>query len=539
MVMKKLAATLCTLLSLQGCGGSDGGSSVPSGSYSLSGTVTGLSGTLTVDVNGTDEIISSNGDFNLTTTIIDGEQYTLTLTPSDENVSCTLVNGSGQSEQNVTNIEINCDATVFKAYSLNGLDFSVEAPSVVTFAFHLVDRYTGTALDNLTEDTITDYLKVTENDLKISPSESFLELDTFSNLDAEYHTVFAIDISSSLSARELESIVDIVKQAIVDESTNESKLSANQYISIITFDSDVEEVLLQSQNTSDIITALDNLSVGGNSTNLFGAIEHGLGIWQNEITLDSLTYGNLILFTDGNDTSSKVSKSDALEAAENKDMYFITIGDETDSTILKEFTNKNNIFSISNFDDFSSVLQQTFDRVKTYEDGLYVLSYATPKRAGNQTLKIEAIDDYRCDTPVNEAEQEQITDAGELVDCHDDQSYDFNADNFTDVEAELSLTGAKVTTSTETMWIADLRWSNETPIYDWNINVCLGDVSYNQTENDSKVTFTRNTSDLVVAYVTLTEDVTGNTFNSYLLMAQDSSSFSQLSINILEGICNN
>jgi hypothetical protein len=208
------------VLLLQGC--SDGSSGpeddFPPGIYGLSGSVTGIAGEIEIDVNGTSQVISTNGEWQSEARVNENENYAVTLKQSN-GMSCTIANASGNSDVNVSDVDIECDGQNQTAYNLNSLDFAVTEPSILTFAFHLIDRFSGSALNNLTADNITEYLDIKENDSPISPSESFLEVDKFENVNAEYTTVFAIDISGSMSNRELTNITDAIKETLVDSET--------------------------------------------------------------------------------------------------------------------------------------------------------------------------------------------------------------------------------------------------------------------------------------------------------------------------------
>lgn len=538
--MFKQAVLISTMLLNVACSSGSDGNDELAGTVAISGNVQGMSGTLTIGINGVQETITNNGRFTATTRVEQDTAYTVAVISSSDNLNCVVTDGTGTAAMNVSNIDITCDGTDFSAYNLNALAFQEEAPSVLTFAFHLIDRFTGEAVNDITKENITDYLNVLENDSVISPRESFLEVDKLSNYNAEYQTVFVIDVSSSLFSEELLSIKNAIKNVIYNNETEESKLLPNQSVTILTFDSEVDVVIEQSQDPLAIIEQLDAIKIGGNSTNLYGAIKEGVDVWQNEISLDLLSYGSLILFTDGVHNSDNATTTNARNAASGKDLYFIAIGDEADTETLAEFTTSDNIYELEDFDQLDSVLQTAFAKIKTYEDGLYVMSYATPKRSGNHTLTVEAIDDYPCELAINDSEQLQIDFNGSLNACHDSFNATFSASGFSDIAPILTLNGARTSLVPEILWQAKLRWSRETPSFTWTIKACRGELEYTISEDNSAVTFHRTDPDFAIGYVMLTEDITGASSESYLLMAnkQDTIDNSkQISSQQLEEMC--
>ena len=536
-MMKPLSLLCLSLALLQACSsGSSKDDEGPAGTVSISGTLTGLTGEITLSINGNQETLSTNGDFKTATRVNDNENYQIVVVNTQDNLSCTVTNDSGVANGNITDVLIECNGTDFTAYNLNALAFNVEQPSIVTVAFHLIDRYTNVALDNLDSDNITSHIEVLENDMPVSPSESFLEVDKFGQFNANYTTVFAIDISSSLRTSELDSVVSAIRNLIVDSETGESKLLANQFISILTFDGTVTPLVQKKRDPQVILAALDQVKVGGNSTNLFGALKDGSELWENTISLDQISYGSLILFTDGNDTSGSTSKTDALSATADKDVFFIAVGSESDTSILEEFTPQSNIFTLDSFEQMEQKLDSAIAQIKTYENGLYILSYATPKRAGEHKLTLNAIDDYNCDFAVTDSETSTISNTGQLSNCHDSQEFEFNADGFTDVSAELDLTGATVIMTTEVEWRAKLRWSRDEPSFNWDIKTCDGQVETQLSEDKKSVLFTRTSAGRAILEIDVFDDVTGTSDKKRLLMASNEK---DLDIqNALGSICN-
>ena len=78
--------------------------------YTAGGTVSGLSGTVTLQNNGTNSTpLSSNGSFTFSTPIAEGSSYNVTVLTQPAAQTCTVNNGSGtMGGANVTNVSVNC-----------------------------------------------------------------------------------------------------------------------------------------------------------------------------------------------------------------------------------------------------------------------------------------------------------------------------------------------------------------------------------------------------------------------------------------------
>jgi hypothetical protein len=92
-------------------------SSAPPPSYSVGGTVAGLSGTVVLkNTDGSTVSVPANGAFNFT--VADGAQYSITVSQQPATQTCTVQNGSGVvAGANVTNISVTCVTT---SYSVGG-----------------------------------------------------------------------------------------------------------------------------------------------------------------------------------------------------------------------------------------------------------------------------------------------------------------------------------------------------------------------------------------------------------------------------------
>lgn len=87
--------------------------------YNLSGSISGLNGTLVLQNNGADDLsISDDGDFLFAGKLVNGDEYKVLISKQPENQSCAISNNSGSiNEADVSNISISCEDI---KYSIGG-----------------------------------------------------------------------------------------------------------------------------------------------------------------------------------------------------------------------------------------------------------------------------------------------------------------------------------------------------------------------------------------------------------------------------------
>ena len=80
--------------------------------YSVGGSVSGLSGTVVLQDNGGDNLsVSANGSFTFATQLAGGAAYSVTVKTNPTGQSCSVANGSGTvGSANVTNVAVTCTA---------------------------------------------------------------------------------------------------------------------------------------------------------------------------------------------------------------------------------------------------------------------------------------------------------------------------------------------------------------------------------------------------------------------------------------------
>jgi hypothetical protein len=95
--------------------------------YTVGGTVSGLSGSVTLLDNGGNALaLSTSGSFTFTTPIAQGSAYALTVGTQPSTQTCTVANGSGTATSNVTNVTVTCTTNTYMVGgTVSGLSGSV------------------------------------------------------------------------------------------------------------------------------------------------------------------------------------------------------------------------------------------------------------------------------------------------------------------------------------------------------------------------------------------------------------------------------
>ena len=80
--------------------------------FTVGGTVSGLSGTVVLQDNGADNLtVTANGPFTFATGLASGAAYAVTVKTNPAGQTCTVANGSGtMGSANVTNVAVSCSA---------------------------------------------------------------------------------------------------------------------------------------------------------------------------------------------------------------------------------------------------------------------------------------------------------------------------------------------------------------------------------------------------------------------------------------------
>jgi hypothetical protein len=121
---------LMAWIAMTGCSGSSKSSPFTLSTYTISGTVAGVTGTGLVlqDNGGNDLTVSANAtSFSFTTPVASGGVYSVTVFTQPADSTCTVNNGDGKAMANVSNVSVTCS----QLYGIGGTIQGLTGPGLV------------------------------------------------------------------------------------------------------------------------------------------------------------------------------------------------------------------------------------------------------------------------------------------------------------------------------------------------------------------------------------------------------------------------
>jgi hypothetical protein len=223
-----------------------------------------------------------------------------------------------------------------------------------------------------------------EDGSKLDVAESFFRVENPQGA-LRIPTVLVLDLSRSVvEAKALED-VKAAAGAIIDS------LDATQELAILTFAGDVtvrSPFTASKKALHAVVDAIDGAD--GIATNLFGAIEQGLGMWTDGFYANNggspqLTAGLLVAITDGNDTAGVATLPQVLNARGSKRVLFIPVGEEA-AGVAEQIANAGVVDASGGFEELEGAVEKAIDRIERLNGSIYAAEYCSPKRAGDHEL---------------------------------------------------------------------------------------------------------------------------------------------------------
>ncbi|MCB9718083.1 MAG: VWA domain-containing protein [Myxococcales bacterium] len=233
-----------------------------------------------------------------------------------------------------------------------------------------------------------------EDDQLVSVFES---KQTIQNPDvaAVMYTLLLLDMSGSITESGQADLIVDAAQSFSD------RVGQSQKVAVFAFDGgkDIRSVVGFTEAKGSIEGGLEGLrtyKARDPSTNLNGAIVDGLQVLRKALDKDKrpLKFGTLVVFSDGTDRAARVSKEDMQEELGKEEyadfeIFAIGVGAEMEESALGEIGRDGTELA-----EDDAAVQAAFERVaQRIEDQskrFYLLSYCTPARDGEHTVRIEA-----------------------------------------------------------------------------------------------------------------------------------------------------
>lgn len=149
-VQTQPATQTCVVTSGSGSLGSadvtDVSVSCSSNTYTVGGSVSGLTGTVVLQNNGgNDRSINADGSFTFSTPVSQGATYSVTVQTQPAGQTCVVTNGSGtMGSSNVTNVSVSCSAITFTVNTTAGANGAVSPNGAVSVDYGDDQAFTAT-----------------------------------------------------------------------------------------------------------------------------------------------------------------------------------------------------------------------------------------------------------------------------------------------------------------------------------------------------------------------------------------------------------
>ncbi|MGM0556724.1 MAG: VWA domain-containing protein [Myxococcota bacterium] len=240
-----------------------------------------------------------------------------------------------------------------------------------------------------------DDFEIYEDDGLVSPYESKQVIQN-PEVASVMYTILLLDVSGSMTeSGRIDELVDAAK-------TFTEKVGESQKVAVYAFDGskEIHPVVPFTSRKGTIDGGLDGLrnwTPKDNSTNLHGAVVSGLDTLYEGLENEEkpLKFGTLVVFSDGADRASRVSRNEMREEMRREryddyEMYAIGIGDEEELAEAElHDIGRDGTFIDQSASKTSEVFEKVANKINGHSKRFYLLSYCTPARKGEHEVRIE------------------------------------------------------------------------------------------------------------------------------------------------------
>ncbi|MCB9473809.1 MAG: VWA domain-containing protein [Candidatus Delongbacteria bacterium] len=250
-------------------------------------------------------------------------------------------------------------------------------PSFVNSVFQLRDFSQGNYSPIELLSNVSNY-EILDDGNNLSITESIARVGSLGDIPLDLRTVLMLDNSFSVGVN-LDAIKEGARQVIRSRFQEQS-------IAVYYFSESVVEVIGFSADSSALLNAVDQITLGPPSTNLYGAVIAAGNVMSNYATIDGIQLSTLVLLTDGEDTQGSFSEQEAVSAVSGYDVVCIGVGSGVDSSFLESLSEGN--YFIDDYMQLRSVFRNIQRSLRNIAGSFYWLSYVSPNR-NNESVSLD------------------------------------------------------------------------------------------------------------------------------------------------------
>jgi hypothetical protein len=207
---------------------------------------------------------------------------------------------------------------------------------------------------------------------------------------ATHYTLLLVDMSGSVTESGDVPVIVQSAQAFAD------RVQKYQRVAAYAFDGSPEAHEIAGFSTAGSAAAgiarLGTFKARDPSTNLNGAIVEALKILHRQMAASPtpLTFGTLVVFTDGTDRAGRVTHDQLHKELETNDLDIVVIGvgAEVDAGELRSIGRSGAILNKDRA-QIASSFEAAAARIEGFSKRYYLLGYCSPARAGEHVVRIE------------------------------------------------------------------------------------------------------------------------------------------------------
>lgn len=270
-----------------------------------------------------------------------------------------------------------------RSLRVNKYALSTSHPAYIN-AFFQVETTGGVPVTDLTS---SDFV-VSESGVQVTTTEAAVRIRKSDELPYTLRTVIMLDNSVSIG-KNLTQVREAAKALVAQaDSANPARRDGDTGDQLFAVWSFAANVVKQIEFTSDVAalnSAIDGISLGQGSTNLYEAVETGVEEWNNSYSASSIEEGIMVVLTDGDDTGGSSTLEQALSARGSKRVITVSVN-PVEPEVLQELGNLGNL-SIDSFDSLSQIFVEIQTTLEAFVNSFYSLNYLTP-RAGSSSARV-------------------------------------------------------------------------------------------------------------------------------------------------------